>query len=117
MHVAKDSREKAGLQPPWTLAEGPMDPESYVDKASKLWELSRLGRGFPSFWSTAEYKTSSRILQHKLYHGDQGPYGHEKRRPAGWSSSRKLPSLHRGVGAGYGDGASGKNAEGTGVRE
>ena len=53
-HVAKDAREKAVLQPSWTLVEGPRDPESYVDKASKLWELSRLGWGFPSFWSTAE---------------------------------------------------------------
>ena len=36
----------------------------------------------------------------KQYHGDQGPYGHERRKPTTWASTRPLPLLKRGPGTG-----------------
>ena len=100
MHVAEEGRRRVNKPPTWSLIENPQDPATYVRPDSNLHQQARRHGGFPSFFATREFQISSELLGMRQYHGDQGPYGHEKRRPTTWASTRELPELKKGPGVG-----------------
>ena len=100
MHVASEGCRRVNKPDPWKLAENPEDPETYVKEDSLMWKAARDNGGFPSFFATQEFRTSASILGLEVYSGDQGPYGHTKRKPTSWASNRPLPALLRGPGTG-----------------
>ena len=107
MHVATEGRKRMVKTPPWALIENPEDPERYVAEGSRLWEKARELGGFPSFFATKEFRTLARLLGLSLHHGDQGPYGHAKRKPTTWASTKPLPVLMRAPGKGSPDSGEG----------
>ena len=100
MHVAAEGNRQEGKDEPWDLLENPQDPESYIKAGTELWKASRTHGGFPSFVATDEFKASAGLLGMRCFNGDQGPYGHAKRKPTTWASTRELPTLMRGPGNG-----------------
>ena len=100
MHVEKEGKERLNESPPWSLIENPQDPDTYVDPSSKLWQASRDQRKLPSFYATREFKKSAELLDLQLHRGDQGPYGHVRRKPTTWASNKQLPMLRKGPGPG-----------------
>ena len=84
----------------WNLIENPQDPETYLNDESSLWQEARKHGGFPSFFATKEFQDSAKILNMRVYSGDQGPYGHVRRKPTSWASNKPFPELCRGPGSG-----------------
>ena len=103
MHVASEGKRKLNCPEPWALLENPQDPEEYVDPKSEVWQRARELGGFPSFYATDEFKVSAELLSMRKHSGDQGPYGHAKRKPTTWASTKPLPPLKRGPGSGIDD--------------
>ena len=64
-----------------------------ISRGTELWKASRTHGGFPSFFATDEFKASAGLLGMRCFNGDQGPYGHAKRKPTTWASTRELPTL------------------------
>ena len=101
MLVAAEGRKRHGKPPTWSLlAENPQDPDEYLEADAQLRTKSQETGGLPSWFATAEYRTAARLLGMEIYRGDQGPYGHPRRKPTGWASTRPLPSLLKGPGVG-----------------
>ena len=100
MLVSAEGRKRTCRPPTWSLAENPQDPDEYLALDAPLRQKAAETGGLPSWFATEEFQTASRLLGMKVYAGDQGPYGHAKRKPTGWASTRQLPPLHKGLGMG-----------------
>ena len=100
LHVAQEGNKLAQRTAPWSLVEGPRDPEQYIHETSELWKKARGYGGFPSIFATQEFQTSAQLLGLVTYLGDQGPYGHPRQKPTAWCSTRPLPELKKGPGSG-----------------
>ena len=100
MLVASEGRKRQRKTPTWNLAENPQDPDEYLAKDAVLRATAEATGGLPSWFATKEFKAAAALLGLQVYTGDQGPYGHSKRKPTGWASSKPLPNLLRGPGVG-----------------
>ena len=100
MLVAAEGRKRHGRPPTWSLAENPQDPDEYLEADAQLRIKSQETGGLPSWFATDEYHTAAGLLGMEIYRGDQGPYGHPRRKPTGWASTRPLPPLLKGPGMG-----------------
>ena len=100
MLVSAEGRKRAYKPPTWSLAENPQDPEEYLDKGAALRQKAQETGGLPSWFATQEFRVAARLLGMSVYAGDQGPYGHPRKKPTGWASTRELPELLKGPGTG-----------------
>ena len=100
MLVSAEGRRRVQRPPTWSLAENPQDPEEYLSPEAELRQVAAKTGGLPSWFATPEFKIAADLLGMQVYCGDQGPYGHEKRKPTGWASTRPLPELRKGPGTG-----------------
>ena len=100
MLVAAEGRKRHGKSPTWSLAENPQDPDEYLEVDAQLRIKAQETGGLPSWFATEEFRTAAKLLGMEVHRGDQGPYGHPRRKPTGWASTKPLPQLLRGPGTG-----------------
>ena len=100
MLVSQEGRKRNQRKPTWSLAENPQDPDEYLDPEAPLRKKAQETGGLASWFATDEFRAAAKLLDMKVYTGDQGPYGHQKRKPTGWGSTKPLPNLLKGPGTG-----------------
>ena len=89
MIVSRHARKRLGWVPTWSLVENPQDPVEYLPESCDLGGEF----GIPSMWAQSTWPATAEALELQLYRGDQGPFGHVKRKPTTWASNRPLPEL------------------------
>ena len=73
----------------WLMVQGFMVDGVYLPEGCDLGGEY----GVPSLWAQSTWPATAEALGLRLYHGDQGPFGHVKRKPTTWASNRPLFEL------------------------
>ena len=77
----------------WLLVENPQDPHEYLSMEQVTKECPT---GMPSMWKGYMFEQVGGLLGLEKFSGDQGPYGHCKRKPTTWASNRDMTGLTKG---------------------
>ena len=90
MIVSRHARKRLGWVPTWSFWL--RIPKTLLSISLKVVTLE-MSLAFLVCGRSLHWPATAEALELQLYRGDQGPFGHVKRKPITWASDRPLPEL------------------------